>query len=292
MLKMWKTKAVTWQNGILLLILRTISKMPSHKGMTIKEVIDALERFAPLSLQEDYDNAGLQVGLTEANISGVLLCLDVTPEVLREASALGCNLVVSHHPLIFRGLKQLCDQNMVAECVRMALQQGITIYSAHTNLDNTHGGVNYMIASRLGAEVEGWLQPISGKNGGSGVVCTLPEAMERKAFMLKVKEVFGIHTLCTNSGPAERKIQRIGICGGSGDFLLDDAVRLGCDCFLTGEMHYHQYFGYENKIHIGVMGHYQSEQFTIDLLDEIVKTAFPDMQVYQYSRSTNPIVYL
>lgn len=292
MLKMWKTNAVTWQNGILLLILRTISKIPSHKGMTIKEVIDALERFAPLSLQEDYDNAGLQVGLTEADISGVLLCLDVTPEVLREASELGCNLVVSHHPLIFRGLKQLCDQNMVAECVRMALQQGITIYSAHTNLDNAPGGVNYRIASLLGAKIEGWLQPISGKNGGSGVVCTLPEAMEPKEFMLKVKKVFGIHTLCTNFGPSERKIKRIGICGGSGDFLLNDAVRFGCDCFLTGEMHYHQYFGYESKLHIGVMGHYQSEQFTIDLLGEIVENALPGAPLHKYSRSTNPICYL
>lgn len=282
----------TWLFGNFLLNLPQIQKNTPPVGMTIKEIIDTLERFAPLSLQEDYDNAGLQVGLTEADISGVLLCLDVTPEVLCEAHARGCNLVVSHHPLIFRGLKQLCDQNMVAECVRMSIQFGITVYSAHTNLDNAPGGVNYKIATKLGAQVEDWLQPFPGKDGGSGVVALLLSPETSSEFMQRVKNVFGIHTLCTNFGPINRKIQRIGICGGAGDFLIDEAVRRDCDCFLTGEMHYHQYFGYENKLHIGVMGHYQSEQFTIDLLDEIVRNAFHEARVLKYTRPTNPIQYL
>ena len=111
-------------------------------SVKIQEVIAALERFAPLPLQESYDNAGLQVGLTGAEVSGVLLCLDVTEEVIREAVDLGCNLVVSHHPLLFRGLKTVSDANYVQRCVRLAVQNDVAIYSAHTNLDKAAEGVN------------------------------------------------------------------------------------------------------------------------------------------------------
>lgn len=260
--------------------------------MTIKEVIDALERFAPLPLQEDYDNAGLQIGLTEANASGVLLCLDVTPEVICEAEERGCNLIVSHHPLIFHGIKQLTDQDMVARCVRMAIEKGIAIYSAHTNLDNATGGVNYEIAQRLGATVEDWLAPLPSGLGGSGVVAILPEAEEPKQFLQRVKQTFGIACLCTNRGPEERKIKRIGICGGAGDFLLTNAIDKQCDCFLTGEMHYHQYFGHEQDCWIGVMGHYQSEQFTIDLLHRVLSQAHPTLRLIKTEINTNAINYI
>ena len=104
--------------------------------MKIKEVAEALERFAPLPLQEDYDNAGLQIGLTEVEASGALLCLDVTEAVIEEAAAKGCNLIVAHHPLLFRGLKQVSDTTQVERCVRLAIQRDIAIYAAHTNLDN------------------------------------------------------------------------------------------------------------------------------------------------------------
>lgn len=260
----------------------------NHCGMTIKESVDALERFAPLSLQEDYDNAGLQVGLTDADASGALLCLDITPAVVAEAVSRGCNLIVSHHPLIFRGLKQVCDQNMVARCVAEAVRKGICIYSAHTNLDNARGGVNYEIAQRLGATVEDWLRPLPGGEGGSGVVAVLPEDEEPLAFLKRVKEVFGIACLATNEGP-DRPIRRIGICGGAGDFLIDDAAGKRCDCFLTGEMHYHQYFGYEENLWIGVMGHYESERFTIQLLHRILAEACPGLPLYETEVVTNPI---
>lgn len=260
--------------------------------MTVKEAIDALERFAPLSLQEDYDNAGLQVGLTEADVSGVLLCLDVTPDIIAEALREGCNLIVSHHPLIFRGLKQLCDQNMVARCVGSALRHNLTLYAAHTNLDNAEGGVNYELASRLGATVTGWLKPLSDGKGGSGAVAELPATELPADFLRRVKQTLGVHTLCTNQGPADRPIRRIGLCGGSGDFLLDEAVRQGCDCFLTGEMHYHQYFGHEADIWIGVLGHYQSEIPTVQLLRRILADACPDVRLVVSAIDTNPIRYI
>ena len=120
--------------------------------MKIKEVIAALEQFAPLPLQEDYDNAGLQLGLTEAEVSGALLCLDVTEETVAEAVEKGCNLVVSHHPLLFRGLKQIVDADSVQRTVKMAIKNDVTIVSMHTNLDNAVGGVNWKIAEKLGLE--------------------------------------------------------------------------------------------------------------------------------------------
>lgn len=208
-----------------------------------------------------------------------------------EAARKGCNLVVSHHPLLFRGLKQISDQNQVARCVRLAMEQHIAVYSAHTNLDNAPGGVNYEIAARLGAQVAGWLQQQSSADAGSGVVAELPEPVERESFLKRVKEVFGIHTLCINACQ-HTHVSRIGICGGAGDFLLDEAVNKGCDCFLTGEMHYHQYFGREDEILIGVMGHYQSEKFTISLLHRVLSEALPELRVLETEINTNAIKYI
>jgi dinuclear metal center YbgI/SA1388 family protein len=118
----------------------------------IQQVLSALEQFAPLPLQESWDNAGLQIGLTEAEVSGALLCLDVTEKVIDEAIAKGCNLVVSHHPLLFRGLKQVSDANDVQRTVRKAIKNDICVISMHTNMDNARGGVNFKIAEKLGAK--------------------------------------------------------------------------------------------------------------------------------------------
>lgn len=117
--------------------------------MKIREVVDALERFAPLPLQESFDNAGLQAGLTEAEVSGALLCLDVTEKVVDEAVALGCNLIVSHHPLIFHALKRITYADDVQRAVAKALKNDITVVSMHTNMDNARGGVNFKIAEKM-----------------------------------------------------------------------------------------------------------------------------------------------
>ena len=118
--------------------------------MRIKEIVSALERFAPLPLQDGFDNAGLQIGLTEAEATGALLCLDVTEAVLDEAIALGYNLVISHHPLIFKGYKSITGRDYVEHCIMKAIKNDIVIYSAHTNLDNAPGGVNFKIAEKIG----------------------------------------------------------------------------------------------------------------------------------------------
>lgn len=259
--------------------------------MKIQEVAEALERFAPLPLQEGYDNAGLQVGLTAAEASGVLLCLDVTPEVIREAVAMDCNMVVSHHPLLFRGLKRIADDTLVERCVREAILRGVALYAAHTNLDNALGGVNYRIAEMLGLGDVEFLEPASDGQSGSGIIGTLPKAEGALDFLARVKKIFHVDCLMHNAGP-HALVQRIAVCGGAGDFLADRAVAEGADVFLTGEIGYHHFFGYEDKIWLAALGHYQSEQFTIDLMGDILREQFPNLHIEQTRVNTNPILYM
>ncbi|MBQ8051527.1 MAG: Nif3-like dinuclear metal center hexameric protein [Bacteroidaceae bacterium] len=266
--------------------------------MKIKDIICALERFAPLPLQESYDNAGLQVGLTAAEeASGALLCLDVTEDVIMEAASLGCNLIVSHHPLLFRPLKQLTDRTQVERCVRLAVEQGITIYAAHTNLDNAEDGVNYRIAEKLGLVDVQMMQRHPVRVGervvtaGSGVIGYLPGPEDSLAFLQRIKDVFHVEVLEHNE-LLQRPIQSVALCGGAGAFMLDEALRLEADAFVTGEMSYHQFFGHEQEIQIAVMGHYQSEQFTKEIFSHIIGDLAPHLPVFITNVDTNPIKYL
>ena len=157
--------------------------------MKIKQVLEALEQFAPLPLQESWDNAGLQIGLTEAEVSGALLCLDVNEAIVDEAESRGCNLVVSHHPLLFRGLKQICDLNDVQRTVAKAIRQGISVVSMHTNMDNARGGVNFKIAEKLELTGVDFMNPrrVGDVECGSGVMGMLPQPMAADDFVLLVK---------------------------------------------------------------------------------------------------------
>ena len=261
--------------------------------MKVKEVLSALEKFAPLPLQESWDNAGLQVGLTEAEVSGALLCLDVTERVVDEAVQKGCNLVVSHHPLLFRGLKTISDLTDVQRTVRKAIQQDVCVVSMHTNMDNAQGGVNFKIAQKLGLTGTAFMNPrrVGDVECGSGVMGTLPEPMAADDFVRLVKRTFDVE--CALCGELLRRpVSRVALCGGAGDFLLDEAVDCGADAFITGEMHYHQYFGYEQRIQICVIGHYQSEQITAELLRDIISSQCPGVRTEIAETNTNPILYI
>lgn len=269
-------------------------------------MVDALERFAPLPLQEDYDNAGLQVGLTEAEVSGALLCLDVTEEVVDEAVAKGCNLIVSHHPLIFHKLHQISDVDYVQRTVWKAIKHDVAIVAMHTNMDAVRGGVNFKIAEKMGLKVSGFInhgatvEPLASDSSmsassqtpqhGEGVIGSFAEPMAADDFVKMVKEVFDVECVMTNE-LLRRPIRTVALCGGAGDFLLPDAVKAGADAFLTGEMHYHQYFGYEQKIQIAVIGHYQSEQYTKEIFRSIIERECPSVRCVMSEINTNPILY-
>ncbi len=256
-------------------------------------MLSALEQFAPLPLQESWDNAGLQVGLTEAEVSGALLCLDVNERIVDEAIAKGCNLIVSHHPLLFRGLKQISGANDVQRTVIKAIKHDIVVVSMHTNMDNAMNGVNWKIAEHLGLKETTFFasKNVEDIECGSGVIGQLPEAMAADDFILLVKKQFDVDCAMCNE-VLRSPISKVAICGGAGDFLLDDAVSQGADAFITGEMHYHQYFGYEQRIQICVIGHYQSEQFTSEIFRDIIQRECPGVRTEMAETCTNPIYYL
>ena len=257
--------------------------------MKLREVTAALERLAPLRLQDEWDNSGLQVGFPESDADRVLVCLDVTEEIVDEAVAKRCNLIVSHHPLLFKALRQVSDATYQQRCVVKALAAGISVYSAHTSLDNAPGGVNYEIARRLGLQDLRWLSPMEGADAGSGLVGELPSPRRDADFLAEVKQLFGVESL-RHSVPDGRLVRRVALCGGAGAFLLGEAVRSGADCFLSGEFHYHDYF--ENRgVLLVELGHYQSEQFTQDLLCDYLKEQCPGLQVVKTALNTNPIRY-
>ena len=263
--------------------------------MNIKEVVNALERFAPLPLQEGFDNAGLQVGLTETQeVSGALLCLDVTEKVVDEAVAKGCNLIVSHHPLLFHALKKITGKDDVQRAVVKAIKHDITVVSMHTNMDNALGGVNYKIAEKMGLQEPRFFGPektVGDVQGASGVIGELREPMSASDFLAMVKQRFGVACIQANQ-LLQRPIKKVAICGGAGAFLLDDAIAEGADAFVTGEMHYHEYFGHEQQIQIAVIGHYQSEQYTSELFKEIIVRECPGVNCFLTEVMTNPIVYV
>ena len=259
--------------------------------MKIGKVVDALERFAPLPLQESYDNAGLQIGLTEAEVSGVLLCLDVTEAVVDEALRRGCNLIVSHHPLIFHKLAHVTGSTYVERCVAKAIKNDVSIASMHTNLDAVLGGVNHKIAEKIGLQQLsgiGEMKNVDGVSGASGVVGTLAEPMAADDFIVMLKRVFCVECVQANR-PLGRPISRVAVCGGAGSFLLDDAVAAGADAFVTGEMHYHEFFGHDDQLQIAVIGHYQSEQFTPEVLRSVIEPLGVRCCISEIN--TNPIMY-
>jgi dinuclear metal center YbgI/SA1388 family protein len=255
----------------------------------IKEVLSALEGFAPLPLQEDWDNAGLQIGLTETEVSGALLCLDVNEAIVDEAIRKGCNLIVSHHPLLFRGLKQISGANYVERTVMRALEHHIAVISMHTNMDNAQGGVNFKIAEKLGLQHVRF-GDAQATDHGSWIIGELSEPEAADDFVIEVKKAFDVECAMCNQ-LLRRPIRTVAICGGAGDFLLDEAIAAGADAFITGEMHYHVYFGHEQEIQICVIGHYQSEQFTSEIFQQIIHAQCPDVKTFIAETNTNAIVY-
>ncbi len=264
--------------------------------MKVKEILSALEEFAPLALQDGYDNAGLQIGLAkDADATGALLCLDVTEEVVDEAIRQGCNLIISHHPLLFHPIKTISGDDSNGRVIIKAIKKGIAVYAAHTNLDVAYGGVNYKIAEKLGLQNVEWLsmRGTYESNGqtltsGDGLIGTLQTPVDAKDFMEVVKETFAIRSLRVNT-VGHKTISRVALCGGAGSSLIPVAAAKGADAFLTGEIGYHRFFGYDDKMLLVEMGHYESEQYTLELFNEIISRVAPTLPVISTEVKTNPI---
>ena len=363
--------------------------------MKIKDIINVLEDTASPSLQESYDNAGLLTGNEQQECTGVVCSLDATEAVVDEAIDSNCNLIVAHHPIIFKGLKRITGKNYVERTVIKAIKNDIAVYAIHTNLDNIITGVNGRMADRLGLinrtillpktatlkklysfvpvehaqnlraalfdagaghignysqcsfNIEGsgtfkgeegthpftgvtgelhyekeikievifpaWLEPkiiqaliaahpyeepaydlvqLENKHQhiGSGLTGSLPQPMEEKAFLAFLKESFQLplirHTQLTGS-----PIQKICLCGGAGSFLISNALHAETDIFISADIKYHEFFDADNRMVIADIGHFESEQYTVDLLHDILLEKFPTFAVLKTAVNTNPVFY-
>jgi dinuclear metal center YbgI/SA1388 family protein len=362
----------------------------------INQVTDFLETIAPRSYQESYDNSGLLTGQPDWTISSALVTLDCTEEVVEEAIREKCNLIIAHHPIVFKGLKKLTGQNYVERAVIKAIKNDIAIYAIHTNLDNVLLGVNKKIGEKLGIrnlkilaprkdtlaqlvtfvpkentaavlqalheagagnlgnykncsfishgtgsfmptgeaqphtgslnkleksdedrievifpihlerqvitalkkthpyeEVAFYLTHLQNENQevGAGIIGELATPEEPIAFLKRLKSVMqtGIvrHTVL-----GDKKIKKIALCGGSGSFLLNKAISAGAEVYISADFKYHEFFDAENKIIIADIGHYESEQYTKELLMEVLREKFPTFAIIFSKSVTNPISYL
>ena len=265
--------------------------------MQIKAFITSLEEWAPLQFQESYDNAGLIVGDPEANCTGVLCSLDCTEAVVEEAIEKGYNLIVSHHPIIFKGIKQFSRDHYVNRTVLKAIQNNIALYAIHTNLDNVIHGVNSTLADRLHLENRKILAPIPGlfdSNGqavGAGLVGELPLETEPEAFVRWVKEKLNLNVI-KHTKLIDKKLITIALCGGSGSFLLDQIKTQKIDCFITSDLKYHDFFEADGKYLLLDIGHGESEHFVPALIVDYLKRKFLTFAVLESEVKTQPISYL
>ena len=256
----------------------------------VKDIAKVIEEFAPLPLQESYDNAGLQVGNPEMNVSAILLCLDVTEDIVREAKERNCNMIVSHHPLIFKGLKNLTGATPIQRIAIDALQSEIAIYSAHTNLDSAFDGVSYEMGNNLDLRDMSVLVPgAPGAETGLGVVGMTKEPVPRIEFLRKVKETFGVKALRYSGESPHVVVRKVALCGGSGASFIEDAIRSGADVFLTGDVKYHDFTTYGHEILIADIGHFESELCSRKILSRIIREAYPECIAYFSESETNPI---
>lgn len=364
--------------------------------MVVSEITKYLESIAPLGSQESYDNSGLIVGNPNQEVSGILVSLDCTEEVVDEAISLGVNLIISHHPIVFKGLKKITGKNYVERTVVKAIKNDIALYAIHTNLDNYKQGVNAEIGRRLGLkhlrvlapkndalvkvavfcpldavtkvsqamfaagageigeyaecafEVEGTghftpseaAQPTIGKanqresvaekrievlcskhllsnviramksvhpyeevahdiypllnanqDEGAGMIGELENEVSVKEYLTSVKETFNCGVIKYTKS-SKQTIKKVAFCGGSGAFLIYQAKAQGADLYITGDVKYHEFFDGEDQLIIADIGHYESEQFTMNLLNVILTKNFTTFAVHLSKVNTNPINYL
>ncbi|MCQ2959642.1 MAG: Nif3-like dinuclear metal center hexameric protein [Bacteroidales bacterium] len=364
--------------------------------MIVQDFISILQDAAPLAYQADYDNAGLIVGEKTAPVSKVLISLDVTSEVMNEAIDCGADLIIAHHPFVFRPLKKFNNQTDIEKCTSLAIKNNVSVYACHTNLDSVEHGVNGKICEKIGLqkcrilvpkenaltklvtyvpvsfidkvrqavyeagagcignyekcgfytqgtgsfqakenarpfvgeinefheeaecrfetvfpsvmtnkvlsalktshpyeEVAYDLFPLKNEfqSVGDGMIGYLPEPEDTMAFLKRIKETFHCGSV-KHTKILTNKVQKIAVCGGSGSFLIQDAIRAEADVFITADVKYHDFFQAENKLVIADIGHFESEQYTKELIYDLLIKKFYKFAIQISKVNTNPINYL
>ena len=260
--------------------------------MIIKQITDVIERFAPLEWQESYDNAGLIVGRSDDEVHKALLAVDVTEEVLDEAEAEGCDLVITHHPIVFRALKRFNSADPVERCVERAIRSRIALYACHTNLDSAPGGMSWRLAEMLGVGNLRVLQPSeTGDGAGFGVVGELPEAVDTVEFMRIIQRRLEV-SVVRYSDIATSGVRRVAVCTGAGGSLLGEALRAGAELYLTADLKYNDFMAPSGRLTVADIGHFESEYCAIEILFEIFSKNLRTFAVHKSRCSCNPVNYL
>ena len=248
--------------------------------MTVKDILQAVDAIAPFRLTMDFDNTGLLIGDPDAEVKSVVLALDCTDSVLAEAKEKNANLVITHHPVIFHGIKKVCADSVVWQAVR----NDINVISAHTNLDIAQGGVNDCLAEILGLTEVGGLTAVGesvDENGNVsretlGRVGRLSSALSAKELAQLVKEKLNTAVRYTDGGKA---IETAAVCGGAGDSELESAISCGAQALITGEAAHHIFI---EAAHRGISliegGHFHTENIVLEPLREKLAKQFPEIE--------------
>ena len=257
--------------------------------MKVKDVIKVIEDFAPISIQEGWDNSGLCIGSPEDEVTSVMFALDCTEALVDEAAQCGADMIITHHPLIFSGLKTISPENQVGAAVIKAIRHGIAVYAAHTNADKVIAGVSGAMAVKLGLENVRILDE-EGDGTGLGVVGELPQPLTAEQVVALVKDKFSLKVMKA-SRPVDGLISRVAMCGGSGGSLIPMARKSGAQLYISGDISYHNFFTPDGFMIMDI-GHYESEIEIVNILFSLIKKNFPTFAVrITQNINSNPIYY-
>jgi len=258
-------------------------------SMKAKEIIALFEEFAPANIQESWDNSGLMVGDISMKVNKVLLGLDFTEELVEEAIECGANMIVTHHPLIFKGVKKIGTETYIERVITKLIRNDILAYSMHTNIDKVPKGVSGLMAARIGLINQEILESDVEENIGLGIVGDLKKPLFANEFIKLVKKEFSLVTLKTST-PIKQPITKVALCGGSGSSLISSAIKSGAQVYISGDISYHNFFC-EKEFMIMDIGHYESEIEVLDLMMNIILKKIPNFVVRKSKINNNPIYY-
>ncbi len=261
--------------------------------MKVADIAKAIEEQVPLCLQESYDNAGLLVGHPDDEVHAALLCVDVTEEVMDEAEARGVDMVVSHHPIIFHGIKRLTGRTYIEKVVERAIRNGIALYACHTNLDSVAGGMSWRVGEMLGLQQMELLEATrpADPGVGFGVIGTLPEAVATREFLRQVQQRLQVQVV-RHSDLHSDTVQRIALCTGAGASLIQTAHSAGADLYIAADFKYNDFLDARGLLTVADIGHFESEYCAIDLLFDIIRKKFATFALHKSQNARNPINYL
>jgi dinuclear metal center YbgI/SA1388 family protein len=248
-------------------------KKENLTGMNAGEIAGKIEERLPLLWSEDWDNSGLIVGDPKAAVGKIAVSLDATEESVADAAALGCGMLAVHHPAIFMPLKKIIMPAPSARMIRAALSSGVAVYSAHTNWDSSPEGVNVILSRLLDLSDVSPIMPPHDGEWGLGAIGRLPQPMTVSALALRAREAWGLSTLMTY-GDGQAPLSRVALCGGAGGDLLQRAIDLDADVFITADVSYHYLLHAQlTRIRLIVVNHGEMERASLPRFCDIIREA-------------------